>query len=127
MHDKKREFLDHRQVDRTAPNVCSRGYANDSHIHLAIMGACFTYSFHVREYYETQNDYTNNSETTLCVTDVREIGKLIPREFLCVIGVHRKYFMEAPRLRKTIPARKPCATNVLWNWKINSQIIEMCV
>ena len=31
-----------------------------------------------------------------CVTDVCVIGKLIPREFFCVIGVYRKYHMEAP-------------------------------
>ena len=33
-----------------------------------------------------------------CVTDVRVIGKLIPREFFCVIGVYIKYHMEAPKV-----------------------------
>ena len=31
-----------------------------------------------------------------CVTDVCVIGKLIPREFFCVIGIYRKYHMEGP-------------------------------
>ena len=35
--------------------------------------------------------------------------------------------MEAPELHKTIPARKPCVTDVLYIWEINSQIIKMCV
>ena len=30
-----------------------------------------------------------------CETDVRAIGKFIPRELLCVIGVHRTYLMES--------------------------------
>ena len=53
-----------------------------------------------------------------CVTDVCVcvIGKLIPREFFCVlIGVYRKYHMEAPKLHKIIPARKLCVTDVLCN------------
>ena len=33
-----------------------------------------------------------------CVTDVRVIGQIIPREFLCAIGVHRKDPVEAPEL-----------------------------
>ena len=31
-----------------------------------------------------------------CVTDVRAIGQLIPRELFCVIGIYRKYHMEGP-------------------------------
>ena len=31
-----------------------------------------------------------------CATDVCVIGKLIPREFFCVIGIYRKYHMEGP-------------------------------
>ena len=50
-----------------------------------------------------------------CVTDVCVIGKLIPRECFCVIGVYRKYHMEAPKLHKTISARKLCVTDVLCN------------
>ena len=50
-----------------------------------------------------------------CVTDVCAIGKLIPREFFCVIGVYRKYHMEAPKLHEIIPARKLCVTDVLCN------------
>ena len=50
-----------------------------------------------------------------CVTDVCLIGKFIPREFFCVIGVYRKYHMEAPKLHKRIPARKLCVTDVLCN------------
>ena len=61
-----------------------------------------------------------------CVTDVRAIGELIPREFLCNWRAHRKYLMEAPELHKTIPARKPCVTDVLCNWESNSQTIK-CV
>ena len=55
----------------------------------------------------------------LCVTKVRVIGELISREFLCVLGVHKKYLMEAPQLHKIIPASKPCATDGLCNWDIN--------
>ena len=50
-----------------------------------------------------------------CATDVRAIGKQIPREFLCVTGVHRKYLMEAPEVHKINPARKPCAADVWRN------------
>ena len=49
-----------------------------------------------------------------CVTDMGAIAKLIPREFLCIIRVHRKYLMELPELHKT--ARKLCVTDVLCNW-----------
>ena len=49
------------------------------------------------------------------VTDVCAIRKLIPREFSCVIGVYRKYHMEAPKLHKIIPPRKLCVTDVLCN------------
>ena len=35
--------------------------------------------------------------------------------------------MKAPELHKRIPARKPCVTDVLCNWEIQSQIIRMCV
>ena len=36
-----------------------------------------------------------------CVKDVCvSNGKLIPREFLCAIGVQRKYLMEAPELHE---------------------------
>ena len=37
----------------------------------------------------SENDYTNNSEIFVCVTDVRAIGKGIRIEFLCVIIVHK--------------------------------------
>ena len=38
-------------------------------------------------YYEARHDYTNNSETIFCVTDVCVIGNWIPRQFFfCVIG-----------------------------------------
>ena len=37
-------------------------------------------------YYEARNDYTNNSETILLCNNVRVIGKLIPRQLVCVIG-----------------------------------------
>ena len=67
-------------------------------------------------YYEARNGYTNNIQKQFsCVTDVCVIGKLIPREFFCVIGVYRKYHMEAPKLHKRIPARKLCVTDVLCN------------
>ena len=39
-------------------------------------------------YYETRNDYTNDSETILlCKRYVCVIGKLIPRQVMRVIGV----------------------------------------
>ena len=67
-------------------------------------------------YYEARNDYTNNSETIpWCNRCVCAGGKLIPREFFCVIVVYRKYHMEAPKLHKRIPARKLCVTDVLCN------------
>ena len=63
----------------------------------------------------------------MCNRCVCVIGKLIPRELFCVIGVYRKYHMEAPKLRKRIPSRKLCVTDVLCNYEIDSQIIKMCV
>ena len=63
-----------------------------------------------------------------CVTDVRAIGKLIPRE-LCATGA----FTDSTLWRrpkcclKPILARKPCVTGVLCNWDINSQIRRKCV
>ena len=45
---------------------------------------------------------------------------------MCNWQVHSKCLMETPELHKIIPARKPCVTDVLCNWQINSQIIE-CV
>ena len=63
------------------------------------------------------------------VTDVRAIGRLIPREFLCVIGVYREYLVEAPELHRIIPARKFCGTvtDVLCNQEINSDNKNVCV
>ena len=58
---------------------------------------------------------------------MRAIGKSIPRHFLCVLDVHRKYLMEAPELHKIVPARQPCATDVPYNWEIDSQIIKESV
>ena len=49
----------------------------------------------------------------MCVADVCVIGKLVLREFFCVIGVYRKYRMEARKLHKRIPARKLCAIRKL--------------
>ena len=34
----------------------------------------------VAVYYEARNDYTNDSETILCVTDVRVIWKISPND-----------------------------------------------
>ena len=34
--------------------------------------------------------------------------------------------METPEVHDIVPARKPCATDVLCNWDIHSQIIIMC-
>ena len=54
-----------------------------------------------------------------CVADVHVIGKLIPRQFMCVIGAFTesstKQLLKAPDLHSKIPARKPCATDVLCN------------
>ena len=57
-----------------------------------------------------------------CETDVRAIGKLIPREFLCAISAHRKYHVEAPELPEAIPASKPCVTDVC-SWEIKSPFL----
>ena len=35
--------------------------------------------------------------------------------------------MKVPEIHRTIPARKPCVTDVLCNWEFNSQTIRMCV
>ena len=35
---------------------------------------------------EARNDYTYNSEQLFCVTDMRVIGKIIPRQLMCVLG-----------------------------------------
>ena len=35
------------------------------------------------------------------------------RILVCNWDVHRKYLVEAPELHKTIPAKKPCVTDVL--------------
>ena len=43
-----------------------------------------------------------------CLTDVRAIGKSIPRELLHVVGFHRKDLIKAPELHKIIPDRKLC-------------------
>ena len=49
-----------------------------------------------------------------CETDLRAKWKILVIENSRVqFGVHRKYLMEAPELHKTIPARKPCVTDVL--------------
>ena len=53
------------------------------------------------------------------VTDVRAIGKLILRKLLCVFGAHITY-VESPALRKTIPARTPCVTDLLCDWEISA-------
>ena len=55
------------------------------------------------------------------------IGKRIPREFLCAISVHRKYHLEALELHQRILASKPCVTDLLCNWEINSQMIKICI
>ena len=49
------------------------------------------------------------------------------RILVCNWRVHREYLLEAPELHKRIPARRPCVTDVLCNWEIISQIINMCV
>ena len=41
-------------------------------------------------YHKARNDYTQAiRKQFFCVTDVHGIEKLIPREFLCVLGIHR--------------------------------------
>ena len=47
-----------------------------------------------------------------CATDVRAIGKLTPRQFLCVIGAHRKYLMEASQVHK-ITQQKLCSRHTV--------------
>ena len=43
---------------------------------------------------------------------------------MCNWHVRRKHLME---LHTRIPAIKPCVTDVLCNWEINSQMLKMCV
>ena len=63
----------------------------------------------------------------MCATAVRILGQLAPREFLCVIGVHRKQLMEVPEFvtREFLPENP--VTDVLCNWESNFQMIKMCV
>ena len=49
------------------------------------------------------------------------------RTNVCNWHVHRKYLREATELQKRIPARKPCVTDLLCNWEMNSQMLKMCV
>ena len=61
-----------------------------------------------------------------CVTDmyVCAIGELIPRQLMCVVGAFTENsFIGARITHKRIPARKPCVTDVLCNWEMNSQLI----
>ena len=63
-----------------------------------------------------------------CVTDVRAIGKLIPRQSCVSLASSQKVPYESAQLHKIIPAREPCVTDVLCNWVINSQTIKcVCV
>ena len=43
-----------------------------------------------------------------CVKNVRVIGKLIPRQLMCVIARSQKVPCESAQLHKIIPARTPC-------------------
>ena len=53
--------------------------------------------------------------------------KINSQTIMCVIGVFTECTSRRCELHKIIPARKPCATDVLCNCKINSQTIKMCV
>ena len=61
-------------------------------------------------------------ETIVVVTDVCVIRKLIPKQGMSNMRVHRKYLVKAHELHKRIPAIKPRVTDVLGNLEINSQI-----
>ena len=62
-----------------------------------------------------------------CVTNVCAIRKLIPRQIMCVVGALTENSFIGARITQRIPARKPCVTDVLCNWEINSQIVKLCV
>ena len=59
--------------------------------------------------------YTNNSEIALLCNRCACNWKI--ERILGVIGVHRKYLMEAPESHRRIPGRKPGVTDVLRNWQ----------
>ena len=65
------------------------------------------------------------------MTDVSVCNRKINSQTInvCNWPVRRKYLMEAPELLKRTPARKPCVTDVLCNWDINSRILKrgVCV
>ena len=63
-------------------------------------------------------------ETDVCACDWKMNSQTLN---VCNWRFHRKQLMKGPELHKIIPARKPCVTDVLCNWAIDSQIIEMCV
>ena len=53
---------------------------------------------------------------------------VIPRQLMRVFGVFTKVPYEGAKLHKKIPARKPCVTDVLCNWEINTKMIKnMCL
>ena len=61
-----------------------------------------------------------------CVTHVSN-WKLLPRQFMCVIGAFKEIPSLTPELHKKYPGRKPCVTDVLCNREIHSQIKNMRV
>ena len=52
-----------------------------------------------------------------CVTDVRAIGKVIPRQLMCVMGTFTGSTLWRRPDYTRIPARKPCVTDALCNWE----------
>ena len=76
-------------------------------------------------YYEAPNYYTNHSETILLCDRCACNWKINSQRILvCDCRIHRKYLIEAPELHKRSPARKPCVTDVLCNWELDSQAIK---
>ena len=65
------------------------------------------YGFECRSVFSTEGSFGCKK------CECAQLGKRIRREFLCVIGVHRKLLEEGLELHKIIPARKPCVTDVL--------------
>ena len=91
-------------------------------------------------YFEARHDYTNNSEHFFLCNKCMQLVFLIPKPHMCVIGRSQKVPyegtritqknscpMKAPKLHKRIPARKRYVADVLCNWQINSQTINIFV
>ena len=65
---------------------------------------------------------------SVCVTDVRLIGKLIPWQLMCVIGAFTEStWRRCPNYTKYFLPEEPSVIDIQCNWEINSQMLKLCV